>query len=81
MTFNLLELNVDSFTIHSYVKYVSRKIPIFGGIIISGGRTRYINKALWKLKYLIAILMKEIKYEINIFQHITHLQQLEIMNE
>lgn len=57
------------------------KIPILGGIIISVGKTRYINKALWKLKYLIAILMKEIKYEINIFQHTTHLQQLEIMNE
>ncbi|PFC12786.1 hypothetical protein COJ27_02005 [Bacillus cereus] len=81
MTFNLLELNVDSFTIHSYVKCVSRKILILGGIIISGGRTSYINIALWKLKYLIAILMKEFKYEINIFQHITRLQQLEIMNE
>ncbi|PEJ68823.1 hypothetical protein CN685_17285 [Bacillus wiedmannii] len=76
-----MKVEMNSFTIHSYVKYVSRKIPIFGGIIISGGRTRYINKALWKLKYLIAILMKEIKYEINIFQHTTHLQQLEIMNE
>ncbi|TSI15802.1 hypothetical protein FOT98_11970 [Bacillus sp. HY001] len=69
MTFNLLELNVNG-----YVKYVSHKTRILCGRIVS-------KLLLWKLKYLIAILMKEIKCEINIFQHTTHLQQLEIMNE
>jgi len=56
------------------MKYVSRKIPIPGRGIVS-------KLLQWKLKYLIAILMKEIKYEINIFQRTSHLQQLEIMNE